>query len=166
MKHLVLSIILLTLLSLNSCEKGTDVSTVIRDSGLIGIWQHIEEIPSGGIKEDYRYFDMEALYTFEVDGTYTYKVNLYGFKDENPDELVGHFEDKGTFKVNNDSVFMTVFENTSWEREFRPEPETIEIKGEAYRNRFTVENEILTMYYVSFPADAPIQTHMSFERVE
>ncbi|MDC6406767.1 MULTISPECIES: hypothetical protein [Maribacter] len=149
-----------------SCEKEDGINAELRGSAIIGTWNRFDEIPSGGIREEYRYFDVETLHTFELDGTYTYKVNYYGFKDENPNELMGQSENKGTFEVNNDSVFIRVFENTSWEKGFKPKPETILLNGEAYGNRFTIKNETLTLYYISYPADAPVQTQMSFKRLE
>lgn len=149
-----------------SCEKEDGINAELRGSAIIGTWNRIDEIPSGGIREEYRYFDVETLHTFELDGTYTYKVNYYGFRDENPNELMGQSENIGTFEVNNDSVFIRVFENTSWEKGFKPKAETILLNGEAYGNRFTIKNETLTLYYISYPADAPVQTQMSFKRLE
>ncbi|TLF43037.1 hypothetical protein [Maribacter aurantiacus] len=149
-----------------SCEKEDGINAELRGSAIIGTWNRFDEIPSGSIREEYRYFDVETLHTFELDGTYTYKVNYYGFKDENPNELMGQSENKGTFEVNNDSVFIRVFENTSWEKGFKPKAETILLNGEAYGNRFTIKNETLTLYYISYPADAPVQSQMSFKRLE
>ncbi|ASV31427.1 hypothetical protein [Maribacter cobaltidurans] len=166
MKNTILLTFIFLLFTSISCEKEDGITSELRGNAIIGTWNHIDEIPSGGIREDYRYFDVETLHTFELDGTYTYKVNYYGFKDENPNELMGQSENKGTFEVNNDSVFMRVFENTSWEKGFKPKPETIPLNGEAYGNRFTIKNETLTLYYISYPADAPVQTQMSFKRVE
>ncbi|KAA2216509.1 hypothetical protein [Maribacter flavus] len=166
MKNSFLPSLFFVLILSISCEKEDGINAELRGSSIIGTWNRFDEIPSGGIREEYRYFDEETLHTFELDGTYTYKVNYYGFKDENPNELMGQSENKGTFEVNNDSVFIRVFENTSWEKGFKPKPETILLNGEAYGNRFTIKNETLTLYYISYPADAPVQTQMSFKRLE
>jgi len=138
-----------------------------QEEDLIGLWQRVDEIPSGRSEADFRYSDMESTYVFNDDNTYSYKVNTYGFKDENPDEIIGQSENLGTFSVKGDSIFLKDLQNTSWEKNFNPEPDTIYFEDlESYGSRFEIKDNVLTLYYISYPADTPIQTQMSYKRVD
>jgi len=148
-----------------SCDKVAEVN--YQEEDLIGVWQRTDVIPSGLSEADFRYFDMELNYTFNSDGTYSYKVNFYGFKDENPDEIIGQSENLGTFEIKGDSLFIKDLQNTSWEKGFNPEPDTTYFENAAsYGSRFEVKEDVLTLYYISYPADAPVKTQMSYERVD
>lgn len=157
--------VLASIVLLYSCDKVAEVN--FQQEDLIGKWQRTDVVPSGLSEADFRYFDMELNYSFNEDGTCSYKVNFYGFKDEDPDEIIGQSENIGTFEVKGDSVFIKDLQNTSWEKGFNPEPDTIHFEGAAsYGSRFEINDNVLTLYYISYPADAPMQTQMSYERVD
>ena len=109
---------------------------------------------------------MESTFKFRADTNYSYTVDFYGFEDENPDEIIGSSVRKGTFEIVGDSIFFMDTETISWEKGFRPEPETRILDGEKYGNRFTILGRILSLSYISYPADAPVQTQMEYERTD
>lgn len=166
MRNLVLSCLVFLIFSFSSCEKENDVSVNFSIESLVGTWSRIDVIPSGRSAADFRYFDMETIHTFGIDGSHSNKVNFYGFKDENPEEIIGQTENKGTFRIKSDSVFIRATELTLWEKGFNPEPETVELNGAAYGSRFEIKDNLLTLYYISYPADAPVATQMSYQRVD
>lgn len=109
---------------------------------------------------------MGIVYEFEADTNYSYTVDFYGFEDENPDEIIGSSVRKGTFEIDGDSIFFRDTETVSWEKGFKPEPETRILNGEKYGSRFSIVGSTLTLHYISYPADAPVQTQMEFERFD
>lgn len=159
------------MLVFNSCEKGEgseqgdDISLSNAKSALQGSWQQIEKIRSGLLEADFRYFDTEHIHKFDFDATYTSLVNIYGFDDDNPDEIIGQSETLGTYEFRGDSVFIKGKSQTSWDKNFNPKPTTILLTGEAYGSRFKITDDTLTMFYISFPSDGPVQTQMSYKRM-
>lgn len=147
-----------------SCDRVADVN--YEEADLVGTWQRTEETSSGLSEADFRYFDIESTYTFNGDATCSYSVNFYGFKDENPNEVIGRSENVGTFEIKGDSVFIKNIQSTSWEKGFNPEPDTLYFEDAArYAMRFEIQKNVLTFHYISYPADAPVQTQMSYETV-
>jgi len=149
-----------------SCEKLDSVEVPNSNNQLIGKWLHTESIPSGLSDADFRYFDVEQIFKVNSDATYSQLVNFYGFEDEDPDEIIGQSETLGTYEIRADSVFLKGTKNTSWEKGFNPEPTTTTLNGEAYGSRFEIIDDTLTLYYISYPADAPQQTQMSYTKAE
>ncbi len=158
--------ICMVVVALVSCEKEDSVVANFGSEALVGTWSRVDEIPSGPSQSDFRYFDMKTSQIFRIDGSHTYKVDFYGFKNENPNEIIGQTKNTGTFDVRSDSIFIKALENTSWERGFRPEPETITLNGEPYGSRFEIKGKTLTLFYISYPADTPVATEMSYRRVD
>ncbi|WP_430966714.1 hypothetical protein [Spongiimicrobium sp. 2-473A-2-J] len=149
-----------------SCKKSDSVFGPGLDNALIGTWQRAESIPSGRSAADFRYFVMESTFRFGKDATYSYTLDFYGFEDENPNEIIGSSERIGTFEVKGDRIFFRDIETTSWENGFNPTPQTKALNGQVYENRFEIAENVLTLHYISYPADAPVQTQMSYKRVE
>ncbi len=147
-----------------SCEDSDSVSEPYSGEDLIGSWVRIDRIPSGRSESDFRYFNMESTYKFGGDSNYSYTVDFYGFEDDNPDEIIGSSLRKGTFEIVGDSIFFRDEQTTSWEKGFMPEPETRILNGEKYGNKFAILDRTLTLSYISYPADAPVQTQMTYER--
>ena len=166
MKGMLFFIFMGLFLSLCSCDKPIAGAIDVLDDGIIGKWLRTDVIPSGGLRgEDLRYFDIISAYTFNSDYTYSNKSDFYGFKDEYPDEIIGQSETIGTYQIKGDSIFIYAKQNTAWEKGFKPEPETIEYEDSiAYGSRFEIVGRTLTLYYISYPADAPVPTQMSYER--
>ncbi|MBD0778874.1 hypothetical protein HPE56_13820 [Maribacter sp. ANRC-HE7] len=150
---------------LGSCEKENAVAVDLLESAIIGAWSRTDVVPSGVTNTDLRYFDVKTTYTFDSDKTYSYRVDFYGFEDENPEAIIGSSENVGSYKVRGDSLFIKAVANTSWEEGFKPDPETTRLGGEAYGNKFRIADDELTLYYISYPADAPVPTQMTFEKV-
>ncbi|MEM9078066.1 MAG: hypothetical protein AAGC43_13560 [Bacteroidota bacterium] len=148
----------------SSCDDSDSFTEPDSDEDLIGSWVRIDRIPSGRTESDFRYFNMESTYRFGTDAQFSFTVDLYGFEDENPDEIIGSSVRKGTFEIVGDSIFFRDTETTSWEIGFRPEPETRILSGERYGSRFTILERTLTLSYLSYPADAPVQTQMEYVR--
>jgi hypothetical protein len=147
-----------------SCNSDNDETIDL--ATISGTWSRVDVIPSGRSAEDFRYFDMETIYDFSQDETFSFKVNFYGFKDANPNEIVGQSINRGTFKVDGDSLFVKALTNISWDSEYSPEPETILLDGRSDGFRYEIKDNILTLYYVSYPADAPVDTQISYSRVD
>ncbi len=159
-------------LVLGSCEKAEsnelDDNFILLNakSALLGSWQHIEKIPSGLSEADFRYFDVEWIYEFNSDATYSHLVNFYGSDDENPNEIVGQSETLGTYEIQRDSVFIKGTVISSWDKDFNPEPTTTKLSGEAFGSRFKITDDTLSLFYLSYPADAPLQTQMDYKRLQ
>ena len=146
------------------CDDSDSLTKPYSDEDLIGSWVRIDRIPSGRSESDFRYFNIESTFKFRTDTYYSYTVDFYGFEDENPEEIIGSSVRKGTFEIVGDSLFFRDTETTSWEIGFRPEPETRILSGEKYGSRFDILARTLTLSYISYPADAPVQTQMEYVR--
>ncbi|SEC74547.1 hypothetical protein SAMN05192540_3974 [Maribacter dokdonensis] len=149
-----------------SCEKKDSELGIDLTDKFIGNWQLIQSIPSGRSELDTRYFISERNLRFETNGKYSHTGYNYGFDDENPNEIVGSTEIIGNFDIKGDSIFFRNKEITSWDKVFRPITQTTFVEGQEYGNRFEIEDDVLTLYYISYPADAPIPTQISYKRGE
>ena len=158
-------IMVTSLLILSSCHKENAVALDEYESEIVGSWSRTDVIPSGVSNTDLRYFDMITTYTFDADKQYSYKVEFYGFEDENPEEVMGSSENIGTYEVRGDSLFIKAEVNTSWEEGFQPNPHTIQLNGRVYGNKFSIVADRLLLYYISYPADAPVPTQMGYDKV-
>ena len=154
-----------SILFLGSCEKERMDSLDGLEAAIIGSWSRTDVTPSGRSEADFRYFDMVITYSFDAKDNYSYTVDFYGFKDENPEELIGSSMNKGSYEVRGDSVFIKAKVHTSWEKGFKPNPKSILLNGETYGNRFEIIDQTLTLFYISYPADAPVPTQMSYTKV-
>ncbi|MGB5435792.1 MAG: hypothetical protein WBM98_07875 [Maribacter sp.] len=157
--------ILTSFLILSSCDKENAVAVDGYESDIVGSWSRIDVVPSGVSNTDLRYFDMITTYTFDPDKQYSYKVEIYGFEDENPEEVMGSSENIGTYEVSGDSLFIKAEVNTSWEKGFHPDPQTIMLNGIVYGTKFKIVADRLMLYYISYPADAPVPTQMGYDKV-
>lgn len=149
-----------------SNELDDDFFPLNAKSALLGSWRHIEKIPRDHSEADFRYFDIEWTYKFNSDASYSHLINFYGFDDEDPDEIIRQSETFGTYEVKRDSVFIQAKVITSWEKGFNPEPTTMTLSGEAYGSRFKITDDSLSLFYLSYPADVPVQTQMDYKRVQ
>ena len=158
-------VVLNCIVLLYSCEKIIEINN--HEEDLTGEWRHTDIIPSGPHETGYKYFDVVSTISFETDAKYALEIDYYGFKDENPNEIIGSSKTLGNYQIRADSVFIKSLQNTSWEKEFNPEPYTVLYEdAKSSGSRFEINDNILTLYYISYPADAPVQTQMSYERVD
>ncbi|KKM62875.1 hypothetical protein LCGC14_1517290, partial [marine sediment metagenome] len=132
-------------------EEEKDTFKLSAESTVIGTWKTSEKIPSGRSEADFRYFDVDWIYEFNSDATYSYVINSYGFDDENPDEVIGQSETSGTYEVKGDSIFIKGKTNTSWEKGFNPEPTFTLLKEVANASKFQISDDTLSLYYLSYP---------------
>ncbi|MDB4914458.1 MAG: hypothetical protein JWM95_2102 [Gemmatimonadetes bacterium] len=76
---------------------------------------------------------------------------------------------EGTYTVRGDSLFMRAVTNRSWDRDFYggavivTQVNNVDIHGDGARYEFVGER--LTLHYLSYPADAPVETAETFFRL-
>jgi len=88
-----------------------------------------------------------------------------------PGELLGYVRTEGTCTVRNDSLFRRATVTRSWDRNFYGGAVIVTpvteggVLGDAGGARYEILGETLVLHYLSYPADAAVETSQQFQRV-
>lgn len=123
-----------------SCTSNDDVNEAGLAMDLMGSWDQMTEQEAGKIV---------FTYTFNEDSSYLYKVDFYGFNGKPKTERTDSSETSGTFEAEGDSLFFK-----------RPGYEGV------FKSKFWIEDNVLNLEYISYPADAPVLAQMEYQRVD
>jgi len=122
-----------------SCNKA-DEPTQDFEPNLLGTWSETYEQEQGTIINNY---------TFKVNATFKRRIEWLGFNGAPKTELTDSSEYTGIFKVEGDSLF---FRN---------------LEGEGgFDSKFWIENNVLYLEYITYPADAPVLTQIQYKRID
>lgn len=140
-----------SVLIFSSCERKTDET-------LNGTWAYTTDSnPRGYIINEI---------TFNNDGSFTKKITWHGiYEGQDSDELSAWTEITGNFEANEDILIITATKFITWDSFLSADPVTT-IKTELlYRNcTFDINEKILELKYLTFPADAPVQTRSLYKK--
>lgn len=106
---------------------------------------------------------MTRFLSFSGDGTFmfaTYSYGIYGGSD-----LAAYTRTSGTYEVEGDRVICTATRVATWDSFYgASSPETVQQVNYSLfdQARFRVILETLTLEYITYPADAPVPTTLSF----
>ena len=137
-KIFVKSLFLLLFLA-TSCNHEDDGIEETNASDLIGSWSETRNQGDGLTI---------STYTFESDFTYEFEFESFGYNGKPITELTGSSEIHGTFEVETDSV---IFRTSS---------------SGFLKSKFWIEDDVLHLEYISYPADAPILSQLEYNRVD
>lgn len=157
-KYALLFLTLLTLFS--GCKKDDND---FESNTLLGTWEHREpsSAPNGKINGELR-----IRYYLKPNANYSFRVDYYGIDSPRIDELTGWTEINGSYEVELDSVYMRNEEIEYWSKLFGPTVKTELVYKQDLNSRFQIANNVLTLDYISYPAEAPIKTQMNYKRVD
>jgi hypothetical protein len=141
----------MSVLIFSSCERKTDET-------LTGKWAYTTESKPRG------YVINEI--TFNNDLSFIKRITWYGiYEGQDLDELSGWTEITGNFEVNENNLIITANKSVSYDSFFSTDPVTT-IKTEIlYTNcTFDIDEKTLELRYLTFPADAPVQTKCLYKK--
>jgi hypothetical protein len=124
---------------------------------LLGKWQRSEALQPNGL--------MRKAYIFETDGTYIDKIDFFDFNGNSVDELTSWILTTGKFKIKGDSLFLFAEERTSWDKDFNPVQQKERLNNNLFQSKIKVTKSTMVLDYLSYPADAPVRTRMSYKKV-
>lgn len=138
--------------------------TAVEPSALVGDWAAAPSINSDG--STYR-----VALSLRADGSFVrdwrfFRPDATGA----PRVLVGYVTTEGTFTVREDSLFMRGVTTRSWDRDFNGGQVTVTQVGSRgmYGNpgaRFELLDRALILHYLTYPADAAVETMESLFRI-
>jgi hypothetical protein len=137
-------------------------STAPPGSALVGGWMAPREAlrPSGS---------MTRNLGFSENGTFVYTVNSYGVYGGNtPGQLSAYTNITGTYQVDGNRVALTATRIATWDSFYGAgSPERVEMVSRSIfdQARFTILGGLLTLDYITYPADAPVPTRLFFTRL-
>ena len=134
-----------------ACEKQYS------EENLIGKWQRSDSTDPNGL--------MRKTYIFESDNTYIDKIDIFGLNDNSIGERTSWVLTTGQFKIKGDSLFLFAEERTSWEKEFNPVRQKERLNNNLFQSKIKLTKNIMVLDYLSYPADAPVKTIMSYKKV-
>jgi hypothetical protein len=146
-------------LSLTACESSTSPEA----SALEGRWATDREAlsPAGSY---------QSFLTF--DGTaFAFDVRSFGvYSGQGSNELSAYSRTEGTFRIEGDRLHFAPTRLVTWDRFYGADsPERVESPyplGSIFDDaRFTVRITELTLRYLTYPADAPVETTRTFWRL-
>lgn len=84
--------------------------------------------------------------------------------------LVAYSTSEGKYAIRNDSIFMGTVVNRDWARDFYGgkvivTPVTTTGQYADHGARYEVSSETLVLHFLTYPADAPIETMASYSRI-
>ena len=80
---------------------------------------------------------------------------------------ISQSETIGVFEIKGDSLFLVGKQHKFCEEGFQPEPLIIELKETmSFDSRLEIENKKMILYYISYPADAPVNAEIDYNRVD
>jgi hypothetical protein len=139
MKKIFVKILIVLLFFISSCADNDDANDENSTTDLIGSWSKTRNQGDGLTI---------STYTFEGDFTYEFESESFGYNGKPITELTGSSEIHGTFKVEVDSL---IFRTSS---------------SGFLKSKFWIENNVLHLEYISYPADAPVLTKMEYNKVD
>ena len=151
-------------LTLGSCRDAT-----APDLGLlVGEWADTPYVDKGGLS-------YQQFLTIRGDRSYMkdFRIHAAG-SASGPGELIGYSIAEGNVSARNDSLFLQPHVLRTWDRYFNggresvsqvdyslPQPGRPDNSG----SRYEVRSETLRLHYLSYPADAPVETEATYFRV-
>jgi hypothetical protein len=141
---------------------GCRESTAPTRSALVGAWMAPRETlrPSGS---------MTRNLGFSENGTFVYTVNSYGvYGGNSPGQLSAYTITTGTYQVDGNHVALTATRIATWDSFYgAASPERVELVSRSIfdQARFTILGGLLTLDYITYPADAPVPTRLLFARL-
>ena len=141
-----------------SCSSATEPS---RDDRLVGRWttDRSDVSPAGS---------MQSHLTFSKDGSFVAEHRSYGvYYGQRADALSSYSRTRGTYVVEADRLYFTPKSLASWDRFYGPNSAERVQKpypyGKLYDDaRFQLQDSVLTLLYLTYPADAPVPTLQTF----
>ncbi len=151
----ILSVILILLLS--SCEKKVDVK-LINEKALIGTWADTVKASPNGYYINELIFDNTTLFTD--------KSSAYGiYNGQNNNELSSWFVRTGNYVLDENKINFNAKEVVSWDSFFGGDPvTTIKTQVIFENSTFSINNNILELNYIIYPADAPENTIRQYKK--
>jgi len=139
-----------------SCTNSTSP-----EASLIGNWSVSESLNIG---------HYTTQLTFAGDGTFTDAVRIFGaYPGQSNNDLSSYSIMSGTYKVDGDRLQTNITHTVVWDRFYGANsPETVQTVNITLfdQTHFRIVGPMLTLNYVSYPADAPVSTTKTFIRVE
>lgn len=152
----VLKLSVISILLISSCEKKVD-DKLIGDDILIGTWADTENALSGG------YYVNELIFD---NSSFTEKSNSYGiYNEQDNNELSGWFVRTGNYELYKNKITFNAKEVVSWDSFTGGEPITTNESKVIFENcTYTINNNILELNYITYPADAPVNTIRQYKK--
>jgi hypothetical protein len=156
----VMSALCLAFLSVaTACSEATPTGVA---SPLVGEWTSPRENlqPNGTLTRDL---------VISGTGEFTYRTNMYGiYGGGSPATLAAYTQTSGTYTIDGDKLVLTANRIATWDSFYgATSPERVEQVNQIVfdQARFNIVGWILTLDYVSYPADAPEPTRLAFVRL-
>lgn len=145
-----------------ACDRAAVLPT---PSALEGRWLGPVERWSDGWSPD----RMERRFTFHADGTYTWEVVSFGGYGRPAAERTYAHRVHGDFRVEGRRLWTRERRRETWDAFHGPDApvqrETTDVPEWADAYGVTLRGDALTLDYVTYPADAPVDTRAVYRRV-
>jgi hypothetical protein len=154
-------LLVLVACALTGCSDSTTAPEV---APLVGAWQVAPYLSRDGTT-------YEQSLTLRGDQTYVRDWRIYAASGAGRrGDLFAYITTEGTFTVRGDSIFMRAILSRNWDRDFFGGVERVTpvnssgVYGQGGA-RFEIIGETLVLHFLSYPADAPVETTESLVRV-
>jgi hypothetical protein len=147
--------LLVACLGLVTAAGCSETTRPVVSSPVVGRWVRQENLQPMG--------RMTRLLVFRNDGTFSLATDMYGIYGGTG--LAAYTHTSGTYEIDGDRVICTATKEVTWDSFYgRTSPETVrQINSVVFPEaRFKVAALTLTLDYLSYPADAPEPTTLSF----
>lgn len=148
-----------------SCEKNEDTfndEKGIEEPELIGSWVRVDTISVH--QRSYKYFNTREI-TYFASNKFFDKIEYIKVDSNllNP-EKKGFQSLSGTYSIQGNKIRYTLLEASFFEEDFPTMTRTEKYANAKDSVSYTINGTVLTLNYLSYPADAPVETNMVFKR--
>ena len=108
------------------------------------------------------------MLTIAADGSMTSEVRWYGLYGLGKNDVAAYSRIVGTYAIVGDSLMGHPDHLVYWDYYFGADsPEqTEDVEGPETRSRFEVSSGQLTLHYLSYPADGPVESMSTYHRAQ
>ncbi len=125
---------------------------------LVGSWHATESVQPAG--------SMERIFRFEPDWRFEERILFYGVYGDPASHLSASTVITGHYTRDHDRILLQGERETDWDGTYYPDPVTRDLGGTTLLDaRFQIVLDQLTLFYDSYPADAPVPTTMRLTRM-
>ncbi len=109
---------------------------------------------------------MERILRFDPDGRYEHRTLDYGIYGQPASKLSAYVSETGHYTRTANQLVLQAEADTTWDSEFYPRPIIRDISAHPpFEARYELSGDELVLYYLSYPADAPVPTTMRLRRL-
>ncbi|MDD3078649.1 MAG: hypothetical protein PHH37_06060 [Paludibacter sp.] len=153
-------LLIITAISLFSCSaEYSDLNVIGDENPVTGIWTDTTHLETQG--------KIISTLTFTDNGSFTYSADKYGiYSNQSDSDLSAYSRDIGNYVLSVKNIYFASKQNTTWDSSTGGDPVTTSEEQTLFDEcSYTINEDTLTLNYITYSANAQASTTKLFTRV-